>query len=150
MTSQQVTDRQVFTELTANIVSAFVEHNPVSAQDLPKMIGDVYAALKNLGTSAPEKPAEKPLPPVSLRKSVTPDYLISLEDGRRYKSLKRHLAGQGLTPEQYRTKWGLPVDYPMVAENYAKVRSELAKASGLGRRREPAPAPKPRGRRRTS
>ena len=91
--------------------------------------------MAKVATGEAEKPTEAPVPPVSIKKSVTPDFLISLEDGRRYKSLKRHLKGRGLSPEQYREKWGLPRDYPMVAPNYAKQRSELAKASGLGQLR---------------
>ncbi len=90
------------------------------------------------------------MPPVPVKKSITPDYIVSLEDGRRYKSLKRHLAGRGLTPEQYRRKWGLAGDYPMVAPNYAKQRSDLAKAAGLGRKREGAPATAGAGRRRSA
>jgi predicted transcriptional regulator len=87
---------------------------------------------------------------VPIKKSITPDYIVSLEDGRQYKSLKRHLAGRGLTPEQYRRKWGLAGDYPMVAPNYAKQRSELAKAAGLGRKREETPVRAGNGRRRTA
>jgi predicted transcriptional regulator len=107
--------------------------------------------------------AAKPTPPVNPKKSVTPDYLISLEDGKHYKSLKRHLRGRGLTPEQYRERWGLPYDHPMVAPNYAKTRSELAKSMGLGQQRKsaqpkaaavaakvPAPAPKKAGRKKSA
>lgn len=132
-------------ELAADLVSAYVGNHSVRAQDLPELIGTVHAALAGLGQAAPASP-EKPVPPVSIKKSLTPDYLISLEDGRPYKSLKRHLAGRGLTPSEYRTKWGLGLDYPMVAPNYAKHRSDLARASGLGRKRpEPAkPARSPR------
>jgi predicted transcriptional regulator len=93
----------------------------------------VHAALENLGKPVQKEP-EKPTPPVPIKKSITPDYLISLEDGKRYKSLKRHLAGRGLTPEQYREKWGLPWDYPMVAPTYSAQRSELARSLGLGRK----------------
>jgi predicted transcriptional regulator len=97
----------------------------------------VYDATmgKTLGVlEAPPIEEEKPKPAVPIKKSITPDYLISLEDGRRYKSLKRHLGGRGLTPDQYREKWGLASDYPMVAPNYAKQRSDLAKSMGLGRK----------------
>jgi predicted transcriptional regulator len=97
-----------------------------------------------LGSGQPQSPAqEKLIPLMPIKKTVTPDHLISLEDGRPYKSLKRHPSGRGLTPEQYRQKWGLPTDYPMVASNYAAGRSELAKAAGLGRQRKKQPAAAP-------
>ena len=121
-----------YAELTADIVSAYVSKNNVRPADLPELIGSVHAALRNASSPAPTQEAAKPTPAVNPKKSVTPDYLVSLEDGRQYKSLKRHLAGRGLTPDQYRQKWGLPYDYPMVAPNYVKVRSELAKKLGLG------------------
>src|SRR5215218_10780902 len=125
-------------ELTSGIVSAYVRKNSLNVSALPELISSVYAALTGLIAPAPE--AEKPVPPVLIKKSVTPDYIISLEDGRQYKSLKRHLTGRGMTPDEYRTKWGLQRDYPMVAPNYAAQRSELAKSMGLGRKRaEPAP-----------
>ena len=137
-----------YTTLSADIVSAYVTKNSVQPSDLPDLIASVHSALQAL--NAPQQAApEKREPPVSIKKSITPDYLISLEDGKRYKSLKRHLTGRGLTPEQYREKWGLPRDYPMVAPNYAKQRSELAKALGLGQMRrgqaatEVPPAPEP-------
>ena len=119
------------TTLTADVVSAYVSHNSVRTADLPDLIASVHGALQGLRAPQQAEP-EKREPPVSIRKSITPDFLISLEDGRRYKSLKRHLKGRGLTPEQYREKWGLPRDYPMIAPNYAKQRSELAKSLGLG------------------
>lgn len=120
--------------LTAGIVAAYVSNNAVPMADLPGLMAAVHGALAGLGRAA--NPEEvRPQPPVSIRKTVTPDYLISLEDGRRYKSPKRHLTTRGLTPDQYRQKWGLPHDYPMVAATYAAQRSELAKASGLGRAR---------------
>jgi predicted transcriptional regulator len=121
--------------LAADIVSAFVSNNAVPSAELPELIASVHSALAKVANGPTEKPAEAPVPPVSIKKSITSDFLISLEDGRRYKSLKRHLKGRGLTPEQYREKWGLPRDYPMVAPNYAKQRSELAKALGLGQLR---------------
>ena len=127
-------------------------NNTVHVSDLPTVISSVHAALTNLGQPR-EKEPEKPTPPVSIKKSIGDDYLISMEDGRKYKSLKRHLSGHGLTPQQYRQKWGLPSDYPMVAPSYARHRSELAKALGLGRKREaasPAPAPKRGGRKRAA
>ena len=127
-------------ELTAEIVSAYVSNNAVSRADLAGVVEGIATALARLGKS----PEPEPLtPPVSIRKSVTPDFLISLEDGKRYKSLKRHLGVRGLTPEEYRAKWNLPADYPMVAPNYAAARSALAKSLGLGRK----PAPKAKGRR---
>jgi predicted transcriptional regulator len=121
--------------LTAEVVSAFVSHNSVRAADLPDLIASVHAALQSLKAPQQAEP-EKREPPVSIKKSITPDFLISLEDGKRYKSLRRHLTSRGLTPQAYREKWGLPLDYPMVAPNYAKQRSELARASGLGQIRQ--------------
>jgi predicted transcriptional regulator len=123
------------TELTADIVSAYVTHNSVQSGDLAGLIAVVHAALQGLGTSQ-QPEAERPQPAVAIRKSVTPDFLISLEDGKPYKTLKRHLAKLGLTPEDYREKWGLARDYPMVAANYAQKRSELAKGLGLGQSRK--------------
>jgi predicted transcriptional regulator len=124
-----------YIELAADIVSAFVSNNSVPMADVPGLIGNVHAALRMAAQPAPKQEEAKPLPAVSARKSVTPDYLISLEDGKQYKSLKRHLTRLGLTPEAYREKWGLPRDYPMVAPNYAAKRSELAKSLGLGHQR---------------
>ena len=120
-----------FTALTAEVVSAYMAKNALPPADIPDLIASVHRALQGL-SAPPQAEPEKREPPVSIRKSITHDFLISMEDGRRYKSLKRHLNGRGLTPEQYREKWGLPRDYPMVAPNYAKQRSELARASGLG------------------
>jgi predicted transcriptional regulator len=122
------------TTLTADVVAAYVSHNAVRAADLSDLISSVHGALQSLQAPQQALP-EKRQPPVPIKKSITPDFLISLEDGKRYKSLKRHLKGRGLTPEQYREKWGLSPDYPMVAPNYAKQRSELARASGLGQLR---------------
>ena len=122
-------------ELSADIVSAYVGHNALSVTDLPKLIADVHNALKNLrSNSGPVVPTElKPAVPV--KKSIAPDYLICLEDGKKFKSLKRHLRTHyDLSPEQYREKWGLPADYPMVAPNYSETRSRLAKDNGLGRK----------------
>ena len=121
--------------LTAEVVSAYVTHNAVQKNDLPDLIAAVHGSLTALGQPKPAPEAEKPVPAVPIKKSISHDYLISLEDGRRYKSLKRHLSGRGLTPERYREKWGLPADYPMVAPSYAQQRSELAKSMGLGRQR---------------
>jgi predicted transcriptional regulator len=148
---------QELVELTGDIVSAYVANNKVPTSELPEVIASVHAALRGLDEKKPVEP-EKPTPMMPIKKTITSDFLISLEDGRRYKSLKRHLSGRGLTPADYREKWGLPKDYPMVAPNYAKQRSELAKALGLGQQRRkkaevppPAPpaaeaAPKRRGR----
>ena len=123
-------------ELTAEIVSAFVSSNNVGSTDLPALINQVHSALHRAATGTAE-PATEPLKPaVAVKKSITPDYLVCLEDGMKFKSLKRHLRTHyDLTPEQYREKWALPSDYPMVAPNYAKARSTLAKEMGLGRKR---------------
>ena len=127
-----------YIELTADIVAAFVSNNSIRVADLPGLISDVHAALCNVGQPAPKADKAKPTPAVSVRKSVTPEYLISLEDGKHYKSLKRHLGTLGLTPEAYREKWELPHNYPMVAPAYAQMRSELAKSMGLGQQRSTA------------
>ncbi|QRE74337.1 MucR family transcriptional regulator [Methylobacterium aquaticum] len=119
--------------LVSDIVSAYVSNNSVPVGELSSLIRSVHEAMARLGSAAPAEP-ERLTPPVPIKKTVSPDYLISLEDGRRYRTLKRHLAGRGLTPEQYRQKWGLPPDYPMVAANYAAQRSELAKSIGLGQK----------------
>lgn len=123
--------------LTTDIVSAYVSNNPVPVGDLPKLIGDIHHALQGIG-KVPESVA-KLEPAVSIRKSVTPDYIICLEDGKKFKSLKRHLSTHhNLSPAEYRQKWNLPNDYPLVAPNYAATRSALAKSSGLGQKREAA------------
>ncbi len=127
-----------YVELAAEIVSAFVTRNSVPVADLPNLIGNVHAALQNVGQPAQKQEEAKPTPAVSVRKSLTPDYIISLEDGQRYRTLKRHLKKLGLTPEAYREKWSLPGDYPMVAPSYAAKRSELAKSMGLGHQRSKA------------
>ncbi|MGX5845298.1 MucR family transcriptional regulator [Mesorhizobium sp. ArgA1] len=135
-------------ELTADVVSAYVSNNPVPVGELPALIGQVHAALKGTaGGVAPDKP-EALKPAVPIKKSVTPDFIICLEDGKKFKSLKRHLSTDyGLTPDEYRAKWGLPADYPMVAPNYAAARSALAKTMGLGRK--PKEAEKPAAAKRT-
>jgi predicted transcriptional regulator len=130
-----------FASITADIVSSYVANNSVHRAELPNVIATVHAALQALVAPARVEP-EKPQPAVSIRRSVTPDYLISLEDGQKYKSLKRHLGKLGLTPEAYRAKWGLPADYPMVAPSYAAKRSELAKSMGLGQQRRKSVAAK--------
>ncbi|MBR0798447.1 MucR family transcriptional regulator [Bradyrhizobium jicamae] len=120
-------------ELTANIVSAYLSNNPTPASDIPNLISQVHAALMRVSSGRTEAPLEPAKPAVSAKKSITPEYLVCLEDGKRFKSLKRHLRTQyNMTPEQYRDKWGLPADYPMVAPNYAVARSQLAKKMGLG------------------
>ena len=125
-----------YIELAADIVSAYVSNNSVPSGDLPTLINEIHSALMRVGGGTVEVPIEAPKPAVPLKKSVTPDYIVCLEDGKKFKSLKRHLRTQyNMTPEQSREKWGLPVDYPMVAPNYAKARSELAKEMGLGQQR---------------
>jgi predicted transcriptional regulator len=119
--------------LSAAIVSAYVAKNHIQTVEISQLIASVHDALRNVAKPAPQP--EKHEPPVPINKTIRPDYIISLEDGRRYKSLKRHLSSRGLTPEEYRKKWGLRPDYPMVASSYAKARSELAKALGLGQKR---------------
>ncbi len=120
-------------EMTADIVSAYVGNNTVAASELPGLIASIHAALSQVSSDVVEAPPEPKEPAVPVRKSITPDYLICLEDGRKFKSLKRHLRTRyDMSPEEYRAKWGLPKDYPMVAPNYAKARSDLAKQMGLG------------------
>ncbi|MGL4313511.1 MAG: MucR family transcriptional regulator [Sphingomonas sp.] len=121
--------------LTADIVAAHVSNNSVAVSDLPTLINNVHGALSSLGSPAPE-PEIKQEPAVSVRASIKPDYIVCLEDGKKLKMLKRHLMTHyNMTPEQYRTKWNLPADYPMVAPNYAEQRRSLAKKIGLGTKR---------------
>ena len=130
-----------YIELAADIVSAFVSRNAVPPAELPALIMSVHGALRTVGSGVQKQEEVKLTPAVPVKRSVTPDAIISLEDGKPYKSMKRHLSRLGLTPEQYRAKWGLPSDYPMVAPSYAARRSELAKSLGLGlMRRKPAQA----------
>ncbi len=131
-------------EMTADIVSAYVGNNTVAAETLPSLIANIHAALSQVSGGAVEPEPEPKEPAVPVRKSITADYLICLEDGRKFKSLKRHLRTKyNMSPEEYRAKWGLPKDYPMVAPNYAKARSDLAKQMGLGQGgRKPARAPR--------
>ncbi|HJW80477.1 MAG: MucR family transcriptional regulator [Microvirga sp.] len=125
-----------YIDLAADIVSAYVSNNSVPAGDLPGLISQVHLALARVGNGAAEASADAPKPAIAIKKSITPDYIICLEDGKKFKSLKRHLRTQyNLTPEQYREKWGLAPDYPMVAPSYAKARSDLAKEMGLGQQR---------------
>lgn len=126
-------DKPELLEMTADIVSAYVGNNSVSAEALPALIANIHAALSGVSNGPVEAEPEPKEPAVPIRKSIAPDFLICLEDGRKFKSLKRHLRTKyDMSPEEYRTKWGLPKDYPMVAPNYAKARSELAKSMGLG------------------
>lgn len=126
-------DKSQLLEMTADIVSAYVGNNSVTSADLPVLIQNIHAALSQISTGVAEVAPEPKEPAVPVRKSISPDFLICLEDGRKFKSLKRHLRTKyDMSPEEYRAKWGLPKDYPMVAPNYAKARSELAKQMGLG------------------
>ena len=125
-----------FIGLTAEIVSAYVSNNTVASGDIPALINQVHAALRRVSNGDGQAPAEPLKPAIPIKRSINPDYIVCLEDGKKFKSLKRHLRTQyGMTPEQYREKWGLPHDYPMVAPNYAAARSHLAKQMGLGQQR---------------
>ncbi len=133
MSENSSSDGSAMIAWTADIVASHVQNNSVAIGDLPVLIKTVHESLAGLGGEAA---AEAPQPAVSVRRSVTPDFIICLEDGRKLKMLKRHLStAYGMSPEEYREKWGLPADYPMVAPNYAKQRSSLAKKIGLGKRR---------------
>lgn len=130
MSSQ--TPQSELLSLTTQIVSAYVSNNTVAIPDLPNLIAQLYKTLSGVGTETPQAP-ERPQPAVPIKKSVTPEYIVCLEDGKELKMLKRHLkTAYDMTPEDYRERWGLPQDYPMVAPNYAKQRSKLAKQIGLG------------------
>ncbi len=133
-----VKGQELLVELTADIVAAYVSNHVVQIGDLTTLITDVHAALSTTSAPAPAPAVtEKPKPPVPIKKSIEADYLICLEDGQKFKSLKRHLmTHHNMTPEDYREKWGLPADYPMVAPAYAEARSRLAKQMGLGQRRK--------------
>ena len=137
---QQGPSQQLLVELTADIVAAYVSNHMVQVSDLTTLIADVHQALNSTSSPTPVPAVvEKPKPPVPIRKSIEDDYLICLEDGQKFKSLKRHLMTHyNMTPEEYREKWGLPADYPMVAPAYAEARSRLAKEMGLGQRRKRA------------
>jgi predicted transcriptional regulator len=126
-----------YIELTAGIVSAYVSNNAVAAGDISSIISQVHSALLKVSNGAIEGAGEPMRPAIAVKKSITPDYLVCLEDGKKFKSLKRHLRTQyNMTPELYREKWGLPPDYPMVAPKYAEARSQLAKQMGLGQQRK--------------
>jgi predicted transcriptional regulator len=121
--------------LAADVISAYVSNNPVPVSELPSLIAQVHQSLVGLTNGSATEPVEKLAPAVPIKKSVTPDYIVCLDDGKKFKSLKRHLKTTfGMTPEEYRAKWNLPTDYPMVAPSYAAARSELAKKMGLGRK----------------
>lgn len=138
--------KEELVEHVTDIVAAYVSNNPVQASNLPELIETVHSALAKLADGEAAKEAEKPVPAVPVRRSVQQDYIICLEDGKKFKSMKRHLGVHyNMTPVEYRLKWGLPDDYPMVAPSYAAARSELAKSMGLGRR--PKGAAKGRGKR---
>src|SRR3954453_11449595 len=150
-------DGQELLSRTTEIVASFVGNTTVAIGDLPAVIGSVFRALRSVGQGEAEKPAEAPVPAVPIQKSIGADFLVCLEDGKKMKTLKRYLAGRyNLTPEEYRQRWGLARDYPMVAPAYAARRSEMAKQVGFGRKsaaaappsaHEPAPAaPEPRRR----
>ncbi|UVK49445.1 MucR family transcriptional regulator (plasmid) [Mesorhizobium sp. AR07] len=127
--------------MTADIVSAYVSNNPLPVSELSRVIADTYAAVSKLQAAPQAQPEEKSAPAVPIKKSVTPDFIICLEDGKKFKSLKRHIGTHyNLSPDAYRAKWGLPADYPMVAATYSAARSQMARAIGLGRK---AAAPEP-------
>ncbi len=133
--------QQELLSLTTEVVAAFVGNHTVGVGDIPGLISGIYQALSTAG-QAEEKPAEAPVPAVPIKKSVMPDFIVCLEDGRKLTMLKRHLATRyNLTPDEYRRRWGLPKDYPMVAPAYVAMRSELAKRTGLGRKAAPSPPP---------
>jgi predicted transcriptional regulator len=133
MSAEQGISTAGLIELTADVVAAFVSHNPLPVAGLPDLISSIHSSLEGLVTQS-EAPSETLKPAVNPKKSILPDYIISLEDGRRFKSIKRHLRMLGMTPEQYRDRWNLPRDYPMVAPNYSATRSQLARSLGLGRK----------------
>ena len=129
-------------DLTADVVSAYVSNNPVPVAELPSLISNVHSALQQQTAAPAQEASESQKPAVPIKKSVTPDYIVCLEDGKQFKSLKRHLSTHhGLSPDEYRAKWGLPADYPMVAQNYSASRSALAKSMGLGRKPKPDEEP---------
>lgn len=137
-----VPDRKNLRPLTASIVRSHLLRNPVSASELPVLIESIHATLDRLGRAATD--AEPPVPAVPVKKSVQTDHLVCLEDGMKLKTLKRHLAvHHGMSPAEYRAKWGLPADYPMTASTYSEARSGLARAAGLGRKRTEAASPTP-------
>lgn len=135
------TNRDDLLRMAVDVVAAYVSKNPLPAGQIPEVIHTVYASLSSLETGVPEAKSEAPKPAVPVKKSVTPDYIVCLEDGKKLKMLKRHLkTAYNMTPEEYRERWGLPADYPMVAPNYAQHRSTLAKKIGLGTKPRKRPA----------
>lgn len=149
MSEQEKSDRTATLETTAHIVAAYLEKNRIPVGQIADLIAAVSAQLDRL--SAPVAPeATRPVPPVNPKKTITPDAIISLEDGKPYKALRRHLHTYGLTPNEYRAKWGLPHDYPMVAPNYSAARSALAKKLGLGRKAPPKKVTKARTKKNTA
>jgi predicted transcriptional regulator len=140
---------EITLSLVAEIVSSYVSNNSLPASDLPTLISSVHGALSRANDGPQEVPVETLVPAIAIKKSVTPEYIICLEDGKKFKSLRRHLRTKyNLSPEDYRTRWNLPADYPMVAPSYALIRSNLAKQIGLGQKRKtagkPAGSAKPR------
>ena len=136
MTDATTLDKSDLLLITGDIVSAYVANNKVEHSGLAGLISDVYSAVSNLGKVAPAPVEEKLVPAVPVKKSITPDFIVCLEDGKKFKSLKRHLrSAYDMSPDQYRAKWGLPAEYPMVAPSYAEARSQLAKKMGLGQQR---------------
>jgi predicted transcriptional regulator len=134
--SNTVVPGGVVLRMAVEIVSAYVSNNPVNAAQIPEVINTVYTSLASLNGQNAGGSAEPPKPAISIRRSITPDYIVCLEDGKKLKMLKRHLrASYGMTPDEYRAKWSLPTDYPMVAPNYAEQRSTFAKQIGLGRKK---------------
>lgn len=163
MTSTSASDQSNLIELTADIVAAYVSNNSVPTSEMPALLSAIHGAISGLSSpAAPMEPKAERATPSQIRKSITHDALVSFEDGKSYKTLKRHLTKVGITPEQYRQKWGLPHDYPMTAAAYSEMRSSLAKSAGLGQlRRNAAPkaapadetiadAPKTRGRKKAA
>ncbi len=139
ITDTSTKNSEMLIELTADVVAAYVSNNPVPVGELPNLIADVHAALGRVGGAVEQPQTDKQKPAVNPKRSVHEEYIVCLEDGKKFKSLKRHLMTHyGLSPDQYREKWGLDPAYPMVAPNYAAARSQLAKKMGLGRKRKTA------------
>ena len=142
--AQATADALTLAEMTAGLIVAYVSRNRVQPSDMPAVIATLHASLAGLGSASETAPEPtKQLPAVPIKKSIADDYIISLEDGRKFKSMKRYLSILGMTPDQYRAKWGLPHDYPMVAPAYAKARSELARSHSFGRKSSDAALPGP-------
>lgn len=139
--TQRDGDRSRFVTLASEIVSAYVSNNHVQSADLPKLLSDIHGAIQDVHTGGAAVAAPSKATTQEIRRSVTPDYLISFEDGKPYKTLRRHLTLRGLTPEAYRAKWGLDADYPMTAQSYSAQRSQLARSLGLGQQRRKSAAP---------